>query len=71
MKLATLNHIHDLLAHEVEITQKAKHVAYVAKNEAEDAGAANVETLRDAYEKAKENWRAASDALKDFEGQDW
>ena len=71
MKLATLNHIHDLLIHEVEVTQKAKHIAYVARNDAEDNEAPNVEDLRAVYENARESWRAAADALEDFERQDW
>lgn len=71
MTLATLNHINDLLVHDVEITAKAKKAAYDALDQARADDAKNVETLRQVYQAAKDRWDAARSALQDFESQDW
>ncbi len=71
MTLATLNYIHSLLEHEEETRRNAKKLAVQSRDQAEEEGADNVPALRDLVEKARESWNEASDALRDFEAQDW
>ena len=71
MTLATLNFIHSVLEHEEEARKNAKKLAYQARNQAEEEGAENLSALRETAERAWKSWSAASDALHDFEAQEW
>ncbi len=71
MTLATLNYIHSLLEHEEETRRNAKKLAVQSRDQAEEEGADNVPALRDLVEKARESWNEASNALRDFEAQEW
>lgn len=71
MTLATLNYIHALLEHEEETRRNAKKLAFQSWEQAEEAGADNVPALRELVEKERAAWSAASDALHDFEAQEW
>ncbi len=71
MTLATLNYIHSLLEHEEKTRRNARKLAVRSRDQAEEEGADNVPALRDLVEKARESWNEASDALRDFEAQDW
>lgn len=71
MTLATLNYIHSLLQHEEETRRNAKKMAVQARDQAEEAGADNIPTLRELVEKEREAWFEASNALRDFEAQEW
>ncbi len=71
MTLATLNYIHSLLEHEEKTRRNARKLAVRSRDQAEEEGADNVPALRDLVEKAWESWNEASDALRDFEAQDW
>ena len=71
MKLVTLNYIHSLLKQEAEIRANAKKMAFEAWQNADKDGADNAPALWDLVEKARQSWREASNALLDFEAQEW
>ena len=71
MTLATLNYIHALLGHEEETRRNAKKLAVQSRDQAEEAGADNVPTLRGLVEKERTAWNEANNALRDFEAQEW
>ena len=71
MKLETLNYIHELLIDKEKVTLKTKHLVYEARNKAQDEGLDNYKDLCELYEKVRESWDKAHEALIDFEKHDW
>ena len=71
MSLARLNYIHALLEREEETRRNAKKLTYQERDSAEEEGAENLLALRKAADEAWKAWSAASDALHDFEAQEW
>lgn len=71
MKIDALITIHEILKEQAEIKRKAAHKLYIARNEAEDKGADNYESLVQLYNKAREDMLRTTEALDAFEQHEW
>ena len=71
MKLKTVNYIHNLLIENKRITNEARQIASKAKRKAREENAENYMTLKGVYDRAFDTWQSASNALEDFENQEW
>lgn len=71
MTIKTLTYIHQLLIDDVARCRRANEIATDARNRAEDEEADNLQTLEEARKKTWEHLRKATNALEDFEAQEW
>lgn len=71
MNIKTLSYIHNLLKENKEKERKAMEIARTERNKAEDDEAENFPSLEKLYRKTYESFCEASNALDDFEAQEW
>lgn len=71
MTIKTLTYIHQLLIDDAARCRKAHQIATDARNRAEDEEAENLQALEDVRKKTWEHLRKATNALEDFEAQEW
>lgn len=71
MTIKTLTYIHNLLIEDVKTHTNAKDYARQIAEKAEDEEAPNAQYLRELYNKAFNKYRAACNALQDFEAKEW
>lgn len=71
MKITTLEYIHELLQHDVQVHEKAMKLARTDRNKAEDEESDNLKTFEELYQKCWASLRKAENALQDFEDQEW
>ena len=71
MKITTLEYIHELLQHDVQVREKAMRLARDNRNKAEDEESNNLDTFEELYQKCWDSLKKSKNALQDFEGQEW
>ena len=71
MTIKTLTYIHNLMIEAEKIARASKDMLLKARNEAEDNGAPDFDSLDREYKKARERWLEADRMLGEFESQEF
>lgn len=71
MTIKTLTHIHNLLIEAERVAHAEKELFRKARNSAEDNNDPNLECIEAQYNKARDKWLTATNALDEFESHDW